>query len=134
MDHIPGNLITAGLPVVVPYGLVTVYLHKITAFCRKFLVKLRSRHHHGLVLGKTACGGLHNGEGLRKEFIEDDLDSLVLVLHKFVGLGCKRFLFLNGNVFLNTCLYFRNAVLEGLFNLEDLCAEGGAALPKAIGR
>ena len=84
MDHIPCNLITAGLPVVVPDGLVSLDLHKVTAFCRKLLVKLRSRNLHGLILSETACGGLHYCKGLRKEFIEDDLNCLVLILHKFI--------------------------------------------------
>ena len=132
VNHVPGNLIAAGLPVVVPHSLVAGNLHKVAAFGGKLLVKFGGRNLHGLILGKTAGRRFHDGKSLRKEFIQNHFNGFVLFLHKFVALRCKGLLFLYGNVFLYAGLELRYAVFEGLLYLEDTGTESGAALSQAV--
>ena len=66
MHHVPGDLIAASHPVVLPYGVVTVDRHEILSLSGKLAVKFRSLDHYGLVGGKTgsrlAYDGKHHGK------------------------------------------------------------------------
>ena len=120
MHHVPGNLIAAGHPVVVPDGFIALNLHEVAALGGQEFVELACRHFHAFVLRQTAGGALHNGEGLRQELVQDVLDGGILVLDEFVALRCQRLLFFHGDVFLHLQFNFCDTVLEGLFHRSDL--------------
>ena len=127
MNHIPGDDVATGHPLVFPDGLFTLNLHEIASLGGQELVKFGSRNRHGLVLGKTAGGGFHDGESFRQELIQDYLDGFVLFLHQFVAFRCQGFLLLHGDVFFHLQFNFRNAVLEGFFHGCDLLPQSLAA-------
>ncbi len=137
MHHVPGNLIAAGHPVVVPDGFVALDLHKVAALGGQEFIELGSRHLHGLVLGEAAGGALHNGVGLRQELVQDFLDGGIFVFDEFVAFRSQRFLFLHGDVFFHLQLDFRDAVLEGLlhrsnFVLQRLAVRTELIIGKAV--
>ena len=76
------------------------------------------------VLGKAACGGFHDCEGLGEDFVKNHLDGFILVLHELVALACKGLLAGDGNILLQFCLYLIYTVFEGLLNLADTGLEG----------
>ena len=132
MDHVPGNLVAAGDPVVLPDGLVVLDVDEIAAVGRQVAVEVRRCDRDGLVLRKAAGGGFHDGEGLGEDLVETLLDGVVLVLDELVGFGGEGFLLGNGNVFLQFGLDFGDAVLEGFLDGEDLRAERGGTGPELI--
>ena len=132
MDHVPGDLVAAGEPVVPPDGLVVLDADEVTAEGREVAVEVRGGHGDGLVLRETAGGGLHDGERLGENLVETLLDGVVLVLDELVGFGGEGFLLGDGDVFLHLGLDFGDAVLEGLLHFENLGAEGRGAGPELV--
>ena len=60
MDHVPGNLIATGYPVVLPDGIVTINMDKILSGSSQISVEISSRNRNGLILGKSPCGRFHD--------------------------------------------------------------------------
>ncbi len=132
MDHVPGDLVAAGEPVVLPDGLVPVDMHEVAALRGELLVEVRSGHFDQFALLETAGGGLHDGEGLGKDFVQNLLNGVVLVLDELVGFGRQGLLLGDGNVLRELFLDFRNALFERLFHRENTGAEGRGAGPELI--
>ena len=83
VDHVPGNLVSASHPMVLPESLVSFNLHEIT--CRaEIAVEVICSHLDNRVLCESARRRLHDGKSLRKNLIENSLDFLILFLHKFI--------------------------------------------------
>ena len=131
MDHVPGHLVTAGKPMVLPYGIVTFYGHEF--LCRaEVTVKLSRLHSDSLVLGKSAGCRLHDRECLRKDLIEHFLDNLVDLLHELVLLCRKSFLLLERNVFLEFFLYLSDTVLICSYGCLYLVLEALASCSEGV--
>ena len=124
MDHVPGDLIAAGDPVVLVYGGVAFDMYEVV-IDTEVTVELGGGHLDELVLRETACSGLHDGESLRKDLVEALLDGLVLVLHKLVRLGGELFLLGHGEVSLQCLADLLDARLERSLHFAELLPEGG---------
>ena len=132
MDHVPGDLVAAGHPMVLPDGLVVLDADEIAAVRGQVAVEIGRRDGDGLVLREAAGSGLHDGEGLGENLVEALLDGVVLVLDELVGLGGEGFLLGNGDFLFDLGLDFGDAVLEGLFHGENLRTKGGGTRPEFI--
>ena len=118
VDHVPGNLVAAGHPVVVPYGIVTVYLDEVPAGA-ELTVKISGLYADGRVLLEPARCGLHYGKSLRQNLIQDLLNILVHLLDELVGL-CRKSLFLvQRDILLKLFLDLGNAFLVFRYPLTD---------------
>ena len=60
MDHVPGNLIATGYPVVLPDGIVAFDMDKILSGSSQISIEISSRNRNGLILGKSPCGRFHD--------------------------------------------------------------------------
>ena len=132
VDHVPGDLVAAGDPVVLPHGLVVLDVDEIAAAGRQVAVEVRRGDRDGLILGEAAGGGFHDGKGLGEDLVEALFDGVVLVLDQFVGFRGEVFFLGNGDVFLQFRLDFGDTVLEGLLDGEDLLPEGGGTRPELV--
>ncbi len=132
MDHVPGDFVAAGEPVVLPDGLVPFDMHEVAALRGEFLIELRSGHFDQFALLETAGGGFHDGESLGQDLVQDLLDGVVLVLDEFVGFGRQGLLLGDGNVLREFILNLRNTLLERLFHRENAGAEGRGTGPELI--
>ena len=132
MDHVPGDLVAAGEPVVLPDGLVPVDMHEIAALRGELLVEVRSGHFNEFVLLEAAGGGFHDGEGLGEDFVQNLLDRVILVLDEFVGFGGKGFLLGDGNVLRQFFPDFRNPLLKRFLNRENTGTQGRGTGPERI--
>ena len=124
MDHVPGDFVAAGNPMVVPDSLVALDAHEVTSGCRQVTVKVSGRHLDAFLLGKTTGRGLDDGEGLRQDLIQALLDRIVLILHQLVGFCGKGFLFRHGNVLLQFRLDLCDTGLERFLHGKDPGTEG----------
>ena len=87
MDHVPGDLVTAGHPVVLIDRFVTVYLHEVkTGVGREVAVQLGCRHFHGLGLSETTGGGFDDSESLRKNLRQHFLIDFFDLFLEFIDL------------------------------------------------
>ena len=127
MYHVPSDLVTTGHPVVVPDGFLSVYFHEVLSGGSQVTVKIRSRYHHAFAFCETAGRALHNSEGLGQKLIEDFLNSVVLLLQQFVGLGGQLHFLLYGDIFFQFQLNLCNAVFKRLFHICNLLAKSRAA-------
>ena len=81
VHHVPGDFVTTGNPVVGVDSLVTVDAHKVLALGCQVTVKLGGGNGDGLVLGKAAGGGFHDGKHGGQyliEFVLEDVKNLLL--------------------------------------------------------
>ena len=103
---------------------LTGNLHKVAPLCSELLVKLTCSNHHVLILSKTSCGGLHDGECFRKKLIQNYFDGLVFVFDQLVALCCEGFFLFNGDISFQLLLDFRYAVFERFFYSGYLFTKG----------
>ncbi len=90
VDHIPGDFVATGEPVVLPDGVVAFDAHEILALSGKLAVKVCGFNHDGFA-GCKAGSGLaegceHYGEVL-VEFILYDIKHSLLIFVNFVPDG-----------------------------------------------
>ena len=95
VHHVPLQVVTAGNPVVLVDGLVALDGDKLL-LGRQVAVEVVGRYDHRLVLGKTACRILHDGEGLGQNLVQHLLDLLVDRLRQLVDLLRELLLLLQG--------------------------------------
>ena len=134
VNHVPGNLVAAGNPVVLPNGLVALDGDEFAAFGCQLPVKICCSNLYGGVLRKAACGRLNYCKCLGKDFVQDDLDGVVLVLHQLVALACKSLLAGYGDILLQFFLNLCYTVFKGLLHLTDTGFEGLRVCTKLIVR
>ena len=101
MNHVPGDFIASGEPVVLPYGNAPAVpfldVDKVMVDAEP-AVRIACLHHDFRIARETSRGGLHYREGLREYFIENVLDFSVLVLDKLVRLSSEFLLLIDRNV------------------------------------
>ena len=135
MDHVPGNLVTAGDPVVlVDCDILSValfYPYEILVNA-EFTVKVGCGNLYLRVLREPACGRLHYRESLRKNLHENHLDSVILLLDESVGLGSKVFLLLYRDILFEFALYLLYPLLERCLNLTDTGLESLRMSPQLV--
>ncbi len=85
VDHVPYGVITAGHPVLLPQGLVSVYYYKIM-LCGQVAVKIGCGHLHLLILGKAACSLLYYCEYIGQNLIKNHLIAVKHLLLQLVNL------------------------------------------------
>ena len=133
VDHVPGDLVAAGQPVVAEDGLVALDIHEIVVH-RQISVELRGRDRDGLVLLEAAGRALHDGEGLREDLVERLLDGLVLVLDELVRLAGELLLLGDGNILIQFLFNLVDAVLERFLHLAQMGAQRrGAGADVVVG-
>ena len=126
VDHVPGDLVAAGDPVVLIDGGVALDVDEIVLDA-EVTVELRGGNLYELVLRETARRGLHDGESLREDLVEALLDGLVLVLDEFVRLSGELFLLGHGEVALQCLADLLDAGLEGGLDLAEPLLQAGRA-------
>ena len=119
VHHIPGDLISAGDPVVLPQCLVTLDLYEIPGRA-EITVEIICSNLHDRILREPAGCGLHDSECLRKNLVQHFLDLLIFLLHELVGLGSKFLLLAYRDVTLQMLLDFGNTLFKRLLALPDL--------------
>ena len=142
MHHIPGNLVAAGLPMVVPDGFngsviadLTGNLHEIPAFGSELLVKFTGRHLDGFAGGETAGRALDDGKSLGEDLVQDHLDGVVLILHQLVAFAGKGLFLGNGDIFFEFQFNLRYSIFKRLFHGGDLRLERlGAGTEGVVGK
>ncbi len=134
MDHIPGNLIASGDPMVLPDSLVALNADEIVVRS-ELTVEIRSLDFDKLILRETPGGRLDDRERFGKDFVEDLLDCVVLIFHQFVGFSRQRFLFRYRDVFFKFCLDLGNPFFKRSLDFGDPGAEcGGTGTEFIIGK
>ena len=131
MDHIPGDLVSAGHPMVVPYGIISVNLHKILG-CTQYAVEFSGFHPYSLVLLESACRRFHHCKRDRKYLVKHLLYVLVHFLDQFVRLGGKRLLLVERDILLQFFLYLRDPFLIAGNPLTDNTSKLSRLLPQLI--
>ena len=119
VHHIPGNLVSAGNPMVLPQCLVTLDLHEITGRA-EISVEIICSNLHNRILREPAGSGLHDRECLRKNLVQHFLDFLIFLLHELVGLGSKFLLLAYRDIALQMLLDFGNTLFKRFLALPDL--------------
>ena len=82
VDHVPGDFVASGHPVVAVDGVVAVYGDEVLALSGEFAVEVGGAHGDGLACGKAGGGLAHYGEDHGEvvvEFLLDDVENLLLV-------------------------------------------------------
>ena len=129
VDHVPGHLVTACDPVVLPYGIVTVNRDELLG-CAEVAVELCSLYPDLRVFCESARCRLHDGESLRKNLVEYLLDGLVNLLDKLVLLSRQSLLLIERNLLLefrldfsHTCLICSDSLLNLVLQRLTPCSE-----------
>jgi len=131
MDHVPGNLITAGHPMVLPDRIVALDGHEFLSRA-EVTVKLCGLYLDDRILGETTGSRLHDSECLRKDLVEYGLDSLVHLLHELVLLGSEGFLLLERNLFFKLLPDLGDTVLIICYSRLDLILQSLTSCPEGI--
>ena len=99
VNHVPGDFVAAGHPMVLPDGLVVLDMDEILGYA-EVAVEIGGCHRDRFILLEAPGSRLHDGEGLRKYFREFLFDCLILILDYLVSLRRQRLLFRDRNVLL----------------------------------
>ena len=109
---------------VVPDGFLSLDVHKVAAFGGQLFVELAGNDLDALALGEAAGGALHNGEGFRKNLIQNYFNGFVLVLYQFVALAGQSLFLRDGEFHFQFLLNLGDTVFEGLLDSGDLLLQG----------
>ena len=130
VDHIPDSVVTSCHPVVVPDGLVAVYVHEVVGGS-ELAVEVGGSHLQACVasLHESACCVLDDGEDLRKVFVEfflkdvEDvlLDAVNLVEQWFSGVDLRFLDLLVEFLYLGPLVC--HCILQRLTDIERLLTE-----------
>ena len=126
VNHVPGDFVTAGNPVVEIHGLVAANLQEILALRGEVAVKVVGSHLNLLVLGKAAGGVLHNGKHLGQhlvEFVFEAVENFLVDLVHLLPQGLT-LLIVDG---LDFSLDFGYLVALRLHIVGNVLANGGTA-------
>ena len=111
MNHVPGNLVTACHPVILPQRLVTLDGNEVMRNA-ELSVEIRRCYFYHRILSESSGSRLHDRKCLRENLIQKFLDLRILILHKFVRLRSQAFLLAYRYIFFKFFLDFSNAFLE----------------------
>ena len=89
VNHVPGDFVAAGHPVVAVDSLVAVDGHKVVAASGQVSVQFGSRDDDFGIVGETACGVAHCRKGHRQMLVEFLLQYFLDFLFKMVNLVPK---------------------------------------------
>ena len=118
VDHIPGDLVSAGHPMVLPQCLVAFDLHEVMR-STEIPVEIIGSNFHYRILRKSARRRLHYRECVRKNLVQNLLDLSIFVLHKLIGLSSKRLLLTHRNITFKLFLDFGNSLFKRLLDFTD---------------
>ena len=122
MHHVPCDLVAAGHPVVVPYGIIPIYLHEIPD-STQVTVEISGPDADDGILLEPPRSGLHHRKCLRKNLVEHILYLLIYFLHKPVRLRGKLLFLIERNVLVQLRLYVGNPGLIRCSPLPDTLPE-----------
>lgn len=118
VDHIPGDLVSAGHPMALPQCLVAFDLHEVMG-STEIPVEIIGSNFHYRILRKSARRRLHYRECVRKNLVQNLLNLSIFVLHKLVGLSRKRLLLTHRNITFKLFLDFGNSLFKRLLDFTD---------------
>ena len=130
MHHVPCGVVSAGSPMVVVEGFVTINVNKVVCG-GQFAVKVCGTDNHIFTLGKTSCRTLHDGEGFGHHLVELLLHAVKYVFLQFVNLVEEYFAVFNREGFylvFNGLYFFLNIISTVLYLLLQFPCFGSKAI------
>ena len=131
VNHVPGDFVSTGEPVVLVDGFIPVDADKIFPLCGEFTVSVCCRYGNGRVLSEAPCRILDNGKDLGQNLIQDRFNGFIDVFFESVDFGGDSFLFVDFDVcrfefgleFGDSVFVFAEPFADKFFEGGDPCSQ-----------